>query len=407
MTDFEFSPMSFAPQLLTISIPNKENDSAFNLFEHEPTFTDLLDPDNMEVLNLFVSPTGTPSGIVDHQQLHAMMLERTESPSVDTSNTFETAPHAVTNNTDRIWKTVASKIELESLNIKLKTRRDAPSEIVPDKMYSSLKYEVHLTAVGSAIKQLPFLLARASVVDSQNLEKISLPSSKGAVLKGDIEASMSKVPNGPANLVKGMLKIQLNSDLSYHHEKRLLCLVVEFFEPDSLESPVIIARSASLKCYARKPNKKYPKKKQAPTATEVSSKKRKKAPTSSKVMDSPAAKKSKIENEVPVVVPSAQRTESDAFTDFKKRLDDLMDVNASMQEDVRTMCMNYLFEKFVLSDPAMARKVLMPALVNPFAMIAPQQSDLFPPVQPISNGPVLNDHEFEQDLLEFADEFLM
>lgn len=397
MTEFELSPMTFQVPNLTITIPEVDQSPAVEIFhDMEPSFTDLLgDHENVDMLDLFVSPITTAptseKNVVEKFEQVKQILQEEETES--SSNT-------------RGWTVIASKLELDSLSIKLKTRRDAPTDTVPDKMYSSLKYEVHLTAIGESIRKLPFLLARATVVDSETLQKVTVNT--GSVLKGDIEASMSKIPSGPTNMVKGMLKIQLNSELSYHHEKRLLCLVVEFFEPEALDSPVIISRSACVKCYARKPNKKHPKpsaKKQL-TETASSSKKRKK----SQEMEEPSAKKAKPSTTTqPIVVE-----QSDEFSNFKKRLDDLMDVNATLKDDVRSMCMNYMFEKFVLSDPTLARKVLMPAIVNPFAAMMASQPEQFYMPQPVQNTsvsqtsePVEIDSEFEQNLLEFTDEFLM
>lgn len=332
---------------------------------------------------------------------------------------------------NRVWKVVASKLNLSELSVKLKTRRDAPSEFIPERLYSSLKYELHLTAVGDSIKNLPFLLARATVVDSQTLEKVQL-NNNASVLKGDIEASMSKVPNGADDIVKGMLKIQLNSELSYHHEKRLLCLVVEFFEPESLDSPVVIARSALVKCYARKPNKKNPKKKGSVGASD-SNKKRKKNKVSldedeeedtdvdqseespaKKLRQSPSPHVAVENNNFNSAAPASMES---VFHGFKKKLDELMDSNSSQSDDVRFMCLSYLLQKILTSDP-LAAKMLMPHIVNPFGMIQQPFAFNLHSVQPIPASPVMTEEQscapavatpdvdaFEADLLEFADEF--
>lgn len=443
----------------TVALPTPPPSSlliSHHSHHHHPqatSFTDLLGvPDDLmdDVEHLMTtmnqqSPHHPQQGPQEPQQVMTMMTSSTRS------NTNE-------NESSRSWKVVSSKLNLSEFSVKLKTRREAkPSEIVPENLYSSIKYEVHLTAIGPSIKQVPFLLARASVIDAQSQEKVQLSSTNSggsnggasassasnnnnsktnAVLKGDIEASMSKTPTGSDDMVKGLLKIQLNPELSYHHEKRLLCLVVELFEAESLGTPVAVAQSASVKCYARKPNKKYPKKKTTTSEAESTQNKKRSNNNNNRKKDSeeddadedeldsessssrpsspPAAKKSRPSNtaeEVPVSsstqfnsIPGgvtaaaaavsgpstdvSHSTES-AFLSFKRKLDELVESNASQTEEVKFMCLSYLLNKIMTSEP-LAANMLMPYTVNPYYGMFQQHHAPPPPafnLQPATHVP--------------------
>jgi hypothetical protein len=240
---------------------------------------------------------------------------------------------------DRRWVIITSNLQLNELSVKMKTRKDPLSEFIPDPMFSSLKYELHLFVSGPSIAELPYLFARVSIADSETLNKTPVQI-HSAALTGVVEVSMSKSPSGPVDTVKGILKIQVNSELSFHHHKKLLCLLVEFFEPKASNSPVAVMRSASVKCYARKPNK--PKKS---------------VPISLSVI---GAAKRKTQEEPPKV--KKKRSESNmyeniAFVNFKQKLDDLMEVNATYREDIRYSCFNYLFQKILNSGDHVAHSV--------------------------------------------------
>src|SRR5690606_3349556 len=86
-------------------------------------------------------------------------------------------------NNDKIIK----KEELKNVIVRSKTRRDKPLEAVPERMYSSLKYEIQLTASGQFIKNVPFILARIKVVDSKTFEVVK--KNNKDVLKGVIESA--------------------------------------------------------------------------------------------------------------------------------------------------------------------------------------------------------------------------
>nr|CAG4718462.1 unnamed protein product [Naegleria fowleri] len=167
--------------------------------------------------------------------------------------TTSTAAASAMNNADRVWSTVYAdpSVDLSSVIVMIKTRRDKPSEYLPEKMYSSLKYEIIQKAKGGLLKNVPLLLCRASVVDAATLEEIK---KKKPVLKGNIESALTKEPtNKNADEFECRMKVQF--DFSYHQDKRLVALVLKYYLNDKLDQPILIKRSCPLKVYARKPNK--------------------------------------------------------------------------------------------------------------------------------------------------------
>ena len=192
-------------------------------------------------------------------------------------------------NSDRSWQVVhvAEKFHNKlSVSITSKTRCEEPCEFVPSKMYSSLKYEIRQQAIlnKSAItEELPFLLARISMVDSHTFEEIQQDNKSNPVLKGTVECALTKKPESKATKKKstasnvsssqedynGVLKVQ-SSTVSYHHKKINFCWQINYYVPSDLENPMMTMRSASFKVYARKPSQNKKKKRtQAPVAEET------------------------------------------------------------------------------------------------------------------------------------------
>jgi len=227
-------------------------------------------------------------------------------------------------NNDKIIK----REELKNVIVRSKTRRDKPLEAVPERMYSSLKYEIQLTASGQFIKNVPFILARIKVVDSKTFEVVK--KNNKDVLKGVIESALTQ-SNNDKHVFNGTLKVQF-VDISYHHEKREFCWEIHYFTPDDLQNPIIIKRSAAFRVYARKPNQKKPKRKRD--------------------SDSASRKKQKVET----------LDQSPNFTEFCRRLEELVDFNKKLCEDERKRAMEMVLSKFM--------QVQQP-LFNPYNMLMP------------------------------------
>ncbi|EFC50733.1 predicted protein [Naegleria gruberi] len=154
---------------------------------------------------------------------------------------------------ERVWKTIHVDESAGNLDtqVLLKTRRDKPSEYLPEKMYSSLKYEIIQKASGNFLTTVPLLLCRATVVDAETNKEIKLAK---PVLKGNIESALTKDPTSK-NADEFECKMKIQFDYSYHQEKKLVALELKFYLNDKLDNPILIKRSCPLKVYARKPNK--------------------------------------------------------------------------------------------------------------------------------------------------------
>ncbi|KAG2392663.1 hypothetical protein C9374_011388 [Naegleria lovaniensis] len=181
-----------------------------------------------------------------------IVAKRKDSKKKEHSSVAAVTQHA-TSSADRVWSTVYAdpSVDLSSVIVMIKTRRDKPSEYLPEKMYSSLKYEIIQKAKGGLLKNVPLLLCRANVVDATTFEEIK---KKKPVLKGSIESALTKEPtNKNADEFECKMKVQF--DFSYHQDKRLVALELKYYLNDKLDQPILIKRSCPLKVYARKPNK--------------------------------------------------------------------------------------------------------------------------------------------------------
>jgi hypothetical protein len=227
----------------------------------------------------------------------------------------------------RTWNTVSfneqfiKKEFLDTIKVTSKTRREKPSTTVPERLYSSLKYEIGLSASLSAFTQeLPFVLARIRVVDSETFEIVK--KNKKDAIKGVIEGAMTQ--NGNEKDYKGFLKTQF-IDLSYHHEKKEYRWEVHFFAPSDLKNPILIKRSANFRVYARKPNVNKDKKRKCGSTENV-----------------PRKKVSK-------------------FAEFITRLDELVEFQKqNLKPEEKRRAMDLVMSKFISVDPSYVCNFLFP-----------------------------------------------
>lgn len=266
---------------------------------------------------------------------------------------------AVTTTCDpkRTWTTTYVNTQVipqgAHINVRLKTRRDQPSEAVPEKMYSSLKYVLLQSATGFS-DELPFLLSRVRVVDSENFDQVK--KNNKDVLKGTIEAALTKPTRAPFQKdaqFEGQLNCQF-TDVSFHTDKRLFCYEIHYFVPTDLDTPVMIKRSAPYKTYARKPNKKR-------GGSDKKTAKRKREATSDDEDDNDddidAFMANIPEQEAEQPVAKKQKTE---FDHFVARLDELVEFNKRLSVEERRRAMDMMLNKFVQLDPQYTCSALVP-----------------------------------------------
>lgn len=251
----------------------------------------------------------------------------------------------------RIWSEVYRNKDVVGNGefiIKMKTRRDQPSELLPDRLYCSLKYEIQLTAEGEFVRDLPFVMARISVVDEEKFKPVK--KNNKTVVKGDVESALTHPPNTTNKaLIKGTLKVQFDSIISYHHDKREVCLQVSLYLNNELEQPIVTLRSVPVKIFARKPNKKKPK-----TCT---------------INRAPSTVKTKRNRESPIATNTVQEDErptkvlkTESFNEFVSRLDELEKFLLNCTDIDRKRAMGVMFSK--MSE---MMKILAPT--NPFAVL--------------------------------------
>lgn len=140
----------------------------------------------------------------------------------------------------------------DRIKIEIKTRREKPSPLIPDRLYSSLKYQLKQTATGRFCEKLPFLHSVATVVDASTKERVK--KNGNDVLKGTVECSLSKPGKATVCELRGEMTIQF-TDLSFHHDRREYCLEINYYLPNDLKTPVLCYRTPSFRVYSRKPAK--------------------------------------------------------------------------------------------------------------------------------------------------------
>ena len=192
------------------------------------------------------------------------------SDAVSTTTASSRAPDFVFD-PQRTWSTFfVDRLFLSSpdddVEIRAKTRRDTPCLSVPERLYSSLKYEIKQRAVGPFVTKVPFLLSRICVVDAEKDHEVR-PNNRPAV-KGTIEAALVKPtdkkkkkkkqlppsPGATPPVLEGGLRPQFQ-DISFHSDHTLYCWHISYFAPSDLEHAILVKRSPSFKVFARKPGK--------------------------------------------------------------------------------------------------------------------------------------------------------
>lgn len=214
----------------------------------------------------------------------APVIAVSTAPPSSSQQSFSRVPDFIFDPT-RTWTTVFKDPTFlgpdGDVEVRAKTRCDEPCLSVPDRLYSSMKYEIIQRAVGQFVTSVPFLLSRITVVNSETSLEVR-PNNRPAV-KGSIEAALVKPtdkkkrqqqqqqqkqkqkqkqkpipsPNPGVPILEGQLRAQFQ-DISFHSDHTLYCWQINYFAPADLEHPVLTKRSPSFKVFARKPGKPIP-----------------------------------------------------------------------------------------------------------------------------------------------------
>lgn len=161
-----------------------------------------------------------------------------------------------------------------NLRISVSTRTDAPSCVIKDKMYSSLKYNMKFCVGGYDLPRM--LLMKVRVIADDNKEEVL--KEKKPIIRGDTEVSLTHVDGK----LQTKSKLQF-TDVSYHHSMKYFRLRLDFFLATNPTAPVLQVQSRAFQVFARRSNNTVTgKKRSLPITEEKQAKKRK---TTSSVQD--------------------------------------------------------------------------------------------------------------------------
>jgi hypothetical protein len=152
----------------------------------------------------------------------------------------------------RAWKIVYLNSQVlpdPQVKIILKTRNDSPSEDVPNKLYSSLKYEIYQYISGSFVNKIPLLMSRIYVIHPETGEEVQAKRKMvGSILKGNTEGALTR-DHSESFSSRGKIQLQ---DVTFHHNKKYFIFQICYYLPCDLVRPVMIIRSAPFQVFARR-----------------------------------------------------------------------------------------------------------------------------------------------------------
>lgn len=157
------------------------------------------------------------------------------------------------------------------------TRTDEPSSTIPDKFYSSLKYQTKISFTCFCAEPLEMVMCKIQVVDEDGEEILKdrepILGGKSSVALQPLSkyeqqrhqllyGPISSTRNRDSDKIKTLCtntKIQI-TDVSYHHSRRNFCLQLSFSVPfNNFSSSVLVVRSTPFQVYARRNNYKQKK----------------------------------------------------------------------------------------------------------------------------------------------------
>lgn len=125
----------------------------------------------------------------------------------------------------------------------LKSRNDQEMENVPERLYSSLKYEVIQSFEG--VSKVPILLSKIQIIDPETEREI-LNQEGNSILIGTSEGVLSADNTGKHQL-KGKIHFR-----DFPHQKRDYSIRVCYYLPSDLMKPVLVLQSPEFKIYTRR-----------------------------------------------------------------------------------------------------------------------------------------------------------
>lgn len=293
---------------------------------------------------------------------------------------------------ERTWKTVFVDRSFlsagdDDVEVRAKTRCDTPCLSVPDRLYSSMKYEIRQRAVGQFVNKVPFLLSRISVVDP--VSGLEVRRNNRPAVKGTIEAALVKPtdkkkkrpalaasPNALPLVLEGNLRAQFQ-DISFHADHALYCWQISYFSPSDLEHAILTKRSPSFKVFARKPGNPAPTRKRKRDATASTHDSdledyRNDDVTSQHTEDDSCEQKDTPEtivvaksSKLPRVQAATAADGNVAFDDFVFKLDELVKCKDRLSAQERQVCLDLVVSQLLAADPSYFSSFLFPSCSVP------------------------------------------
>lgn len=144
---------------------------------------------------------------------------------------------------------------MDAIKIEVRTRSEATPNVfaVPERMYSSLKYEMKQSISKRVLPDhTSVLMSKLEVVNPQDHFEEILKTNGQKLIKGVSEVT-AMARNASDTALECKNKIQF-TDVSYHHERKYFSFKLSFYDPSfNMDEAVLIAMSAPFQVFARRP----------------------------------------------------------------------------------------------------------------------------------------------------------
>lgn len=191
------------------------------------------------------------------QSMIAAEPPQSYSPTDSYEDSFEDDNHDF-DIPQRNWTIMTSIFPEKSVIVKMRTRRQEFSDVVPERIYSSLVYDIRMSLDGKGvlIDNHPIssiLLLKLQMVNASDLSNFEKHSK---VLLKNPECALQKDPNSPFTFV-GKLKFQINPKIecAYHKTRKEFKFLLTV---NAEKNDIVVLRMQSPICkiFARYPDKK-------------------------------------------------------------------------------------------------------------------------------------------------------
>jgi len=164
------------------------------------------------------------------------------------------------NSIERQWKVLylqQPSANIKGCKIEIRTRNEEPCSVVPERLYSSLKYEIYHEIPASLFdEKIAVLMAKVQIVNPDKSEEEIIKRNDGnVIIKGTSSMAPVTINQEGMDILTCRQKVQF-TDVSFHHEKKFFAFKVSYFKPNNLKDPILVMLSAPFQVFARRPRKK-------------------------------------------------------------------------------------------------------------------------------------------------------